>query len=106
MSVVSTLEIQYPTSDGKPMAETDIHRDVMVETIEILRGFFADQTNVYVSGNLLVYYVERQPRKHRSPDVFVVWGVPKHDRLNYKIWEEGQAPQLVIEITSKSTRKE
>ncbi len=26
---VTTAEIDYPSSDGKPMAETDLHRDWM-----------------------------------------------------------------------------
>ena len=30
-SVSSPPEIDYPTTDGRPMAETDHHRDLMVE---------------------------------------------------------------------------
>lgn len=36
--------------------------------------------------------------------VFVVRGVPKHDRPNYLIWEEGKSLDFVIELTSSSTR--
>ena len=57
-------ENDYPTSDGKPMAETDIHRDVMVQSIWSLDHWFADEPMVYVSGNLLVYYVPGNKRKH------------------------------------------
>jgi hypothetical protein len=32
--------------------------------------------------------------------------VPKRPRINYLIWEEGHAPQVVIEITSSSTQSE
>src|SRR5277367_603781 len=101
MSASPIVEIDYPTSDGKPMAETDLHRKLMIEVIELLDGFFANRSDVYVSGNMLVFYEEGNPRKHRAPDVFVVWGVPKHERENFKIWEEGKAPGVVIEITSK-----
>ena len=45
--------IEYPSSDGKPMAETDIHRDLMAELIHELDAYFSDQPDVYVSGNLL-----------------------------------------------------
>ena len=38
--------------------------------------------------------------------MFVVWGVPKKERDNYLVWKEGKTPDLVIEITSKSTRRE
>jgi Uma2 family endonuclease len=98
--------ITYPTSDGKPMAETDIHRDLMVALIETLRVHYADQPSVYVSGNLLICYEEGDGRKHLSPDVFVVPGVGNHRRENFLLWEEGHAPRFVIELTSSSTRKE
>ena len=41
-----------------------------------------------------------------SPDVFVVKGVPKQKRLYYLVWEEGKGPDVVIELTSKSTKNE
>ena len=98
--------ITYPTSDGKPMAETDLHRDLMLDLIETLKAFYAADPMVYVSGNLLVCYEEGNRRKHVSPDVFVVRGVQKHLRENYLLWEEGQSPRFVIELTSSSTRSE
>jgi Uma2 family endonuclease len=98
--------ISYPTSDGKPMAETDWHRILMIDLIQTLDGWFAHDPNVYVSGNLLMFYVEGDRRRHLSPDVFVVKGVPKHKRLYYLLWEEKKGPDVVIELTSKSTRNE
>ena len=95
----------YPTSDGKPMAETDWHRDLMVILIDILRAYYQGQ-RVYVSGNLLVFYEQGNRRRHVSPDVFVVPGVDDHPRPNYLVWEERHAPQVVIELTSSSTRAE
>jgi Uma2 family endonuclease len=88
------------------MAETDLHRDDMTDLIHTLKDYFARARRVYVSGNLLVYYEEGNCRKHVAPDVFMVRGVKKHDRENYLVWAEGRAPHLVIEITSKSTRRE
>ncbi len=102
----ATREVEYPTGDGKPMAESDVHRDDMVDTIQMLKDRFANEHDVYVSGNLLMFYVEGDPRKHISPDVFLVRGVQKKDRDYYLVWREGKAPDLVIEITSKSTRRE
>jgi Uma2 family endonuclease len=99
-------DIYYPTTDGEPMAETDVHADVMIECKEVLRDWYADDPNSYVGGNLLVYYEEGNPRKHLAPDIFAVPGVPKLPlRENYLIWKEGKAPQAVIEITSSSTAK-
>jgi Uma2 family endonuclease len=96
----------YPTSDGKPMAETDRHRLIMVDLIDVLKGHFAGRPDTYVSGNLLLYYDPKNKRKHLSPDTFVVFGVPDHERLNYLTWEEGKCPDVVFEITSSSTQAE
>lgn len=96
----------YPTSDGKPMAETDIHRDLMNALIETLRMWYAGDPTVYVSGNLLVYYEKDNKRKHVSPDVFVVPGIGNHLRENYLLWEEKRGLDVVIELTSKTTMVE
>jgi Uma2 family endonuclease len=88
------------------MAETDWHRELMNDLIQTLKTYYAAQQRVYVSGNLLVFYRPGDRRRHVSPDVFVVKGVPKHDRPNYLIWEEGKGPNLVIELTSSSTQEE
>jgi Uma2 family endonuclease len=100
-------KIEYPTSDGKPMAETDVHRKLMVDLIETLDAHFAADPRVYVSGDLLLFYEEGNKRRHVAPDVFVVLGVPKLPlRLHYLLWEEGKAPDFIIEVTSKTTRGE
>jgi len=96
----------YPESDGKPMAETDVHRNLLADLVFTLDNYFQSQPDVYVSGNLLVYYVEGNPAKCFAPDVFVVRGVPKGERRVYKLWEEGVAPQFVIELTSRKTWRE
>jgi len=88
------------------MAETDWHRDLMVALIAMLKMWYAKARRVYVSGNLLLYYVPGNKRKHVSPDVFVVRGVSKRKRLYYLLWLEGKSPEMIIELTSKSTRKE
>lgn len=96
-------EIEYPSSDGEPMAETDIHRDLMIELISSLEKFFQTDSQVYVSGNLFLYYEKGRPDRVVAPDVFVVRGVPKGQRRIYKLWQEGQAPEVVFEISSRKT---
>ncbi len=96
----------YPTSDGKPMAETDWHRELMTDLIETLKARFAECSDVYVSGNLLVFYEPGNKRRHLAPDVFVVKGVTNKPRPNYLLWEEGKGPDIVIELTSSSTKRE
>jgi Uma2 family endonuclease len=96
----------YPESDGAPMAETDLHRNLMLEIIFALSHFFRNDPTVYVSGNLFLYYVKGDPKKNVAPDVFFVRGVPKGDRRVYFLWEEKVAPQVVIELSSRHTFKE
>lgn len=60
-------EIEYPSSDGEPMAETPIHRDVMTDLIAMLNAYFAAEPKVYVSGNMMMYYVEGNADKSVSP---------------------------------------
>ena len=101
-----TRPIDYPTSDGKPMAETDLHRRLMVDLIEILDERYANDPLAYVSGDLLLFYEEGNKRRHVAPDVFVVLGVEKKTRDHYLLWNEGKGPDIVIEVTSKTTRRE
>ena len=98
-------QVEYPESDGQPMGETDKHRQLMIDLIESLKTWFASEADVYVSGNLMCYYEERNPSQSISPDVFVVRGAAKHERRVYKFWEE-PAPNVVLEISSRKTRKD
>ena len=102
-NVKAAPTVIYPESDGKPMAETEYHRDIMIDFIQMLKHYFRNVNDVHVSGNLLMYYEEGNPRKSVSPDVFVAFGVSKKRRRTYKIWEEGQAPDFVLEVASPST---
>lgn len=97
-------QIIYPESDGEPMAETDFHREQIVYLIEALKDHFREQEDVYVAGNLFVYYEEGNPAAVVAPDVFVVFGVPGQPRRIYKVWEEGKGPDVVFEVTSLGTR--
>ncbi len=101
-------EVFYPESDGKPMAETVVHRDVMIDLIVTLKDWFAADPLAYVSGNEFLYFVEGDPRRAVSPDVWCVRGIDKTvNRPSYKTWEEGgKAPDLVVEVSSPSTRRE
>ena len=98
--------VEYPESDGKPMAETDVHARAMIDVRAMLENRFAPDPDVYVSGNLLLYYEEGDPTESVAPDVFVVRGVAKGWRRVYKVWEEGRPPDWVLEISSRGTRWE
>jgi len=98
--------VYYPESDGEPMAETDTHRKQMMYLLDALEDHFRDDPNVYVAGNLFVYYQEGDPTKFVAPDVFIVKGVPKRNRRIYQVWKEDKGPDVVFELTSRSTQKE
>lgn len=99
-------QIDYPESDGKPMAETDAHIHAIIDTIATLSGFFRHAPTVYVAGNMLLYYQQGNPAASVAPDVFVVHGVSKDYRRTYRLWDEGHPPSIVIEFTTHSTRRE
>ncbi|MCG9129255.1 Uma2 family endonuclease [Candidatus Poribacteria bacterium] len=100
--IQSAPTIFYPESDGKPMAETEIHRDLMIDFIQTLQDYYINE-DVCVSGNMFMYYEEGNPRKSVAPDVFVVCGIEKKQRRIYRIWEEGQPPDFILEVASPST---
>ena len=96
--------VDYPDSDGQPVAETDFQRIPLWYANDALARYFRDRNDVYVSANMFVYFEEGNPRAVVAPDVFVVLGAPDHKRRSYKVWEEPKTPDFVLEITSHSTR--
>lgn len=101
--IVYPETIVYPESDGKPMGETDWHIAALLYLRQALRYFFREQ-QVYVAADLLFYYEQDEPSTFKVPDAFVVKNISPHDRRVYKLWEEGKPPDVIFEITSKSTR--
>lgn len=101
-------QVFYPEADGKPVAESDITRDYLLNTVFILGRYFESQNrpDVYVSGNLFIYYQQGNPKAVLAPDVFVIFGVGNQKRRIYKAWEEGgKLPDFVMEVTSATTRR-
>ena len=97
--------VEYPTSDGRPVAETDLHYLRLAGAAYGIRKLLAPRNDVYVGSNLLVYDEPGNPRRHLAPDIFVAFVVRSGSRDLYKIWEE-RPPAFVLEITSKTTRRE
>jgi Uma2 family endonuclease len=98
-------EVVYPESDGQPMSD-DTRQFRWIVTIQGgLDALFADDTNVFVAGDLLWYPVEGDPTIRAAPDAMVVFGRPKGDRGSYMQWrEDGIAPQVVFEVLSPGNR--
>ena len=97
--------IGYPDSDGLPMAESESQFWPILYVGAALDRYYQARDDVYVVGNLLLYYQEGDPGKSVSPDLMVVLGAPKHIRSSYRLWEEPKAPDFVLEIASESTHR-
>ena len=97
-------DIYYPSSDGEPLAESDLQFKPLTESVHVLRQRYRDRSDVYVAGNMLMYYRMNDNGVRVAPDVFVVFGVDNHPRDSYIIWREnGKAPDFVMEIASPGT---
>jgi Uma2 family endonuclease len=93
----------YPETDGKPMAASDLHLEILIWLLQTLKSHFAPKPEVYVSGDILTYYTEGNPRAVVAPDVLVSFGIGRKKRHTYKVWEEGKVPDFVMEFSSKTT---
>ena len=93
----------YPETDGKPMAASDLHLEILIWLLQTLKAHFSQMPEVYVSGDILTYYTEGDPRAVVAPDVLVAFGIGRKRRQTYKVWEEGKVPDFVMEFSSKTT---
>ena len=65
----------------------------MVDVIETLEDHYAEQNDVYVMGNLLLYYVEGNCCIHTSPSVSWSTAFPSAClRDYYLLWLEASRP--------------
>ena len=104
MPPVPPTQDELPCDDGEPM-ETQRHKwqmDILIDTMDL---WLAERGEGYTNGNMFVYFSLEQTRgKHfRGPDLFVVLGVPRGERKSWVVWEQGKAPDVVIELLSRST---
>ena len=51
--------VEYPYSDGRPRAESEAQLRAIVYPVAALYGHFRDRSDVYVGGDMFVYYEER-----------------------------------------------
>jgi Uma2 family endonuclease len=105
MIVTAPPEIIYPENDGLPMSDNTKQFRWIVTIKENIELLFADDSQVFVAGDLLWYPVEGNNKLAYAPDTMVVFGRPKGDRGSYQQWkEDGIPPQVVFEILSPSNR--
>lgn len=102
--VVPPGEDQLPYDFGPPM-ESDVHLFQMHLLIEVLRLHWEGRHDVYVGGNMAIYYSELQVKKNdfRGPDFFVVLDTNDRKRKSWVVWQEERTPDLIVELLSEST---
>jgi Uma2 family endonuclease len=102
-STSQSTEIIYPTGDGEPVAETFDHLYALLIALEVIKQYLKNR-RATVLGNQYLYYAQGFPRLRTAPDVMVIFDVEPGGRDHYKIWEEGQVPAVIFEMTSPGTK--
>ncbi len=107
-SDLDSVDVVYPESDGMPMGETSVHIRGLLTLYLSAEDYFRDVADICVHGNLFVYFEKGKPSQCAAPDFFAARGATKlhasgEERATFKVWEEGTAPWIVVEIISKST---
>ena len=101
---IDDLSIEYSSSDGELMAESREQWYALVDTVGVLDVHFKSRNDVFVAGDLLVYYRMNDNQARVAPDVFVVFGAAgNHPRDRWLVWREGKGPDFVMGIAAPST---
>ena len=95
-------EVEYP--EGHWIAQSVGHGDAVRQAATALDYYFRGRADVLVAMELVVYYQRGNNKVWLQPDVQVAFGV-EHcgSRGSFKVWEEGKAPDFVLEVASPST---
>jgi Uma2 family endonuclease len=110
---------ELPEEDEVPL-ENHYHRLQINLLHELTYQLLKDRTDFYCGGNMFLYYDLKQAEKviqfvqgqrrrapYKGPDFFVVLGGVDgtKDRKRWVVWHEGgRYPDVIIEITSPSTK--
>jgi Uma2 family endonuclease len=97
---------ELPYSDGEPM-ESWRHVLQLRLLLDALLYYLRDRDDIFVGANMFVHYqVERaQSAQFKGPDMFVVLGTHRGDRLSWVVWEEGKGPDIIVELLSRTTAR-
>ncbi|MXY67991.1 MAG: Uma2 family endonuclease [Acidobacteriia bacterium] len=94
--------VEYP--EGHWIAQSVWHGDAVRLATAALHHKFRDHDDVLVAMELVVYYQFGNNRAWLQPDVLVAFGMGRGgNRRTFKVWEEGKAPDFVLEVASPST---
>jgi Uma2 family endonuclease len=111
---------ELPEEDEVPL-ESYYHRLQITLLHELTYQLFKHRTDFYCGGNMFIYYdlatsrrrypvsfkEQRPSAPYKGPDFFVVLGAVDgtKERKRWVVWREGgRYPDVIIEITSPSTK--
>ncbi|NEQ51815.1 MAG: Uma2 family endonuclease [Leptolyngbya sp. SIO3F4] len=102
------LPSEFPEESGLPDEFHDLQPQLLSRTLR-LQDCAAE--NRFTGSDLNLYYDVHHPLWHKRPDWFLALDVPRlydgHDlRRSYVVWQEGQAPTIVVEFLSPRTERE
>lgn len=104
------LEAQMPDAtqlwSDEPEMESSLHYAQLALLVSCLEWLWRDRQDFFIGANLTIYFSRQQlkNRDFRGPDFFLVKDVEKRPRRSWVVWEEeGNYPDLIIELLSDST---
>ncbi len=104
------LEKQMPDAtqllSDEPEMESSLHYFQLALLVACLERLWGDRTDFFIGANLTIYFSRQQlkNRDFRGPDFFLVKNTERRPRNSWVVWEEdGQYPNLIIELLSNST---
>jgi Uma2 family endonuclease len=107
--IAETEAVELVSSDGVPM-ESAWHVRCMTLLLDQIEYHFHDRRDYFAGGNMFIYFslVQARNRDFRGPDFFYVKNARwDPDRPYWTVWlEDGQTPNVVIELASPSTKDE
>ena len=98
-------EVEYPASDGQPMAETGLHVLAIIQLYEVFHDHLP--ATDFIAADMYWYWEKGHPESRVAPDVMVVKGVGREHRRSFFTWREGGSiPCIVFEMASEHTWRE
>ena len=92
----------------EPEMESSQHYMQLMLLVICLEWLWRNSNDYFIGASLSIYYSRQQlkNREFRGPDFFLVKQTQKRHRKSWVVWEEnGQYPNLIIELLSDSTAR-
>ncbi len=104
--LLTERDLPWDLGDEKDMTHTS-HDHICMDLRVGLERRYRGCDDVLVACDLFVYFDGAKPSRasarRLAPDLLVAFGVRPRPRGSLAVWEEGRAPDFVLEILSEST---